>query len=246
MEGDADGQALPFGGLADGDEVVGLGPGADGALDDGAARSELGDYGDEAAFGGGGDSAVGGVVAEPDGIGDGGIEVGQMECGDVAGDAVDEEPGAGLPDPVGDGVGGEGVVEAEGAADGEAAVGDVVGVAGGPFFLMIVDEEWADFEGGGLVGFGVGSGVGLGVGDAADGAESNGVDFGGGGAEGRRQTQRIDSRSTGAERRICIRTEYGCGMRITRFEPILLARDGEIGGGMGEFVRLWGGNFEGA
>ena len=163
--------------------MVRLGPGADGALDYGAARSELGDYGDEAAFGGGGDSAVGGVVAEPDGIGDGGVEGGQVECGDVAGDAVDEEPGAGLPDPVGDGVGGERVVEAEGAADGEAAVGDVVGVAGGPLFLMVVYEERADLEGGGLVGFGVGGGVGLGVGDATDGAESYSVDFGAGGTE---------------------------------------------------------------
>jgi len=184
LEGDADGQALPFGGLAYGDEVVRLGPRADGALNYGATCSELGDYGDETAFGGGGDSAVGGVVAEPDGIGDGGVEVGQVECGDVTGDAVDEEPGTGLPDPVGDGVGGERVVEAEGAADGEAAVSDVVGVAGGPLFLMVVDEERADFEGGGLVRFGVGGGVGLGVGDATDGAESYSVDFGAGGAEG--------------------------------------------------------------
>ena len=139
LDGDADWKALPFGGLADWDEVVGLGPGAYLALDDGAAGSELGDDGEEAALGGGGDSAVGGVVAEPGYVGDGGVEVGEVEGGDVAGGAVDEEPGAGLPDPVGGGVGGESVVEAEGAADGEAAVGDVVGVAGGPFFLAIVD-----------------------------------------------------------------------------------------------------------
>jgi hypothetical protein len=126
LEGYADRQALPFGGLADGDEVVGLGPGADGALDYCAARSELGHYGDETAFGGGGDSAVGGVIAEPDGIGDGGVEVGEVERGDVSGGAVDEEPRAGLPDPVGDGVGGESVVEAKGPADSKAAVGDVV------------------------------------------------------------------------------------------------------------------------
>ncbi len=93
----------------------------------------------------------------------------------MAGGAVDEEPGAGLPDPVGGGVAGEGVVEAEGAADGEAAVGDFVEVAGGPLFLAVVDEEGADLEDGGLVGFGVGGGVGLGVGDAADGSEGDGV-----------------------------------------------------------------------
>ena len=42
---------------------------------------------------------------------------------------------------------------------------------------MVVDEEGADFEGGGLVGFGVGGGVGLGVGDAAYGAQGDGVDL---------------------------------------------------------------------
>ena len=74
----------------------------------------------------------------------------------------------------------------EGAADGEGAVGDVVRFAHGPLFLTVVDEEGTDFEGGGFVGFGVGCGVGLGVGDFADGAEGDGVDFGGGGEELRR------------------------------------------------------------
>ena len=155
----------------------GLRPWADLLLDDGTPRAELGDDGEEAAFGCGGDAAVGGVVAEPDYVGDGGVEVGQMERGDVAGDAVDGEPGAGLPDPVRRGVGGQGVVEAKGAADGEGAVGDVVNLAGGPLFLAVVDEERADFEAAGLVGFGVGGGVRLGVGDLAVRAEGDGVDL---------------------------------------------------------------------
>ena len=39
LNGDAERKALPFGGLADGDEVVGLGPFAEELLDDGAAGS---------------------------------------------------------------------------------------------------------------------------------------------------------------------------------------------------------------
>jgi hypothetical protein len=183
LQGDAHGQALPLGGLADWDEVIALGPRADLLLDYGAARTKLGDDGEETAFGCGGDAAVGGVVAEPDYVGDGGIEVGQMQRGDVAGDAVDGEPGAGLPDPVGNGVGGQGVVEAEGAANGEGAVGNVVNLAGGPLLLAVVDEEGADFKGGGLVGLGIGGCVGLGVGDLAKGAEGDGVDLGDSGEE---------------------------------------------------------------
>jgi hypothetical protein len=179
LEGDADGEALPLGGLADGNEVVGLGPGAEGTLDYGAAGSKLRYYGDEAAFGGGGDSTVGGVVPEPDGVGYGGIEVGQVEGGDVAGGTVDEQPGAGLPDPVRSGVRREGVVETEGAADGEAAIRDVVELAGGPLFLAVVDDEGADLQGGGLVGLGIRSRIGLSVGDAPCAAEGDGVDLGG-------------------------------------------------------------------
>ncbi len=209
FEGDAHGQALPLCGLADGDEVVGLRPGADLLPDYRTARSELGDDGEETAFGGGGDAAVGGIVAEPDDVGDGGVEVGQMQRGDVAGDAVDGEPGAGLPDPVGSGVGGQGVVEAEGAANGEGAVGDVVDLAGGPFLLAVVDEERADFEGGGFVGFGVGGRVGLSVRDFADGAEGDGVDFGSGGEEGRRRGKRsITPVETACERGL-IAAEWG-------------------------------------
>ena len=54
---------------------------------------------------------------------------------------------------------------------------DVVDFTGGPFFLAIVDEERADFEGGGLVGLGVGGCVGLGVGHSAEWAEGDGVDL---------------------------------------------------------------------
>jgi len=101
----------------------------------------------------------------------------------VPSDAIDRKPGARLPNPVRCGVSGQGVVEAEGAADGEGAVGDVVDFAGRPFLLAVVDEEGADFEGGGLVGLGIGGCVGLRVGHFAVRAEGNGVDLGGGGNE---------------------------------------------------------------
>ena len=66
----------------------------------------------------------------------------------------------------------------QGAADGEGAVGDVVGFAGGPLSLAVVDEEWTDSDAGGFVGLFFGRGVGLGVGDAAYGAERDGVGLG--------------------------------------------------------------------
>src|SRR5882757_3552586 len=110
-----------------------------------------------------------------------------MQRGDVAGDAVDRKPGAGLPDPVRNGVGWQGVVEAKGAAYGEGTVGDVVDLAGGPFFLAVVDEKGADFEGGGLVGFGIGGCVGLRVRDSVEGAEGDGVDLWSRGEERRRK-----------------------------------------------------------
>jgi hypothetical protein len=178
LDGGAHGGALPGGADADGPGGSGLRPGGDDFLDDGFAGAELGDDGDEATFGGGGDAAVGGVVAEPDDVGDLGVEVGEVEGGDVAGGAVDHEPGAGLPGPAGR-FGGERVVDVEGAADDEGAVGDIVDVAEGPLFLVAVDEERANVEGGGFFGFVVGVGFGWGVGDFARGAEGDGVDFGG-------------------------------------------------------------------
>ena len=190
FKGDTHWEALPLCRLADGDEVVGLRPGADLFPDYRTAGSELSDDGEEAAFRCGGDAAVGGIVAEPDDIGDGGVEVWQMQRGNVAGDAVDGEPGAGLPDPVGNSVGGQGVVEAKGATNCEGAVGDVVNLAGGPFLLAFVDEDGADFEGGGLVCLGVWGRVGLSVRDFTVGAEGDGVDFGSCGEEGRRRGKR--------------------------------------------------------
>jgi hypothetical protein len=64
-----------------------------------------------------------------------------------------------LPGPAG-GLVGEGVVDAEGAADDEGAVGDVVDFADGPLFLVAVDVEGADAEGGGVLGFAVEGGLG--------------------------------------------------------------------------------------
>ena len=111
LQGGAHGDALPDGGGADGVGRCFLGPGSEEFVDDGFAGAELGDDGDDSAFGGGGDAAVGCVVAEPNDVGDEGIEVGEVEGGDVAADAVDHEPGAGLPGPA-NGLGGEGVVNA--------------------------------------------------------------------------------------------------------------------------------------
>ncbi len=99
-----------------------------------------------------------------------------MEGGDMAGGAVDHEPGAGLPGPAG-GLGGEGIVDAEGPADDEGAVGDIVDFAEGPLFLCTVDDEGADAEGGGVFGGGVGRGLGGSVRDFAGGAEGDAVNF---------------------------------------------------------------------
>jgi hypothetical protein len=84
---------------------------------------------------------------------------------------------------VGNGVCGQGVVEAKRAANGEGAVGDVVDFAGGPFFLAVVDEERPDFERGSLIGFGVGSCVGLRVRHLTEGTKGDGVDLRYGGKE---------------------------------------------------------------
>ena len=94
------GQALPLSRLADGDEVVCFRPFANLLLNDSTSRTQLGDDCEETAFGCSGDAAVGGVVAKPDTVRDGRVEVGQMERCDVAGDAVDGEPRARLPDSV--------------------------------------------------------------------------------------------------------------------------------------------------
>jgi len=159
---------------------AGLGPLADYFLDYGFVRAELGYDGDEASVScRGGDAAVGGVVAEPDDLGDGGVECGEVEGGDVAGGAVDHEPGAGLPGPAW-GLGGEGVVDAEGTADDEGAVGDVVDLAYGPLFLDAVDYQRADAEGRIffiLIGCG---GFWRRVRDVPGGAQRYGMDFGSG------------------------------------------------------------------
>jgi hypothetical protein len=54
-----------------------------------------------------------------------------------------------LPLPVGrrGGFLGKAVVDAEGAADHEETIGDVVSGAESEFFDMGVDEEWPDFHG---------------------------------------------------------------------------------------------------
>ncbi len=49
--------------------------------------------------------------------------------------------------------------------------------AGGPFFLAVVDEEGANFEGGGFVGLGIGGCVGLRVRHFAVWADGDGVDL---------------------------------------------------------------------
>lgn len=134
-----------MGRLAHRNEVVGLRPCADLLQNHGVSGAHLSDDGEESSFGCDGDSAVSRIVAKPDHIGDSCVEVGQVQRGNVAGGTVDREPGAGLPNPVRNGVAGQCVVDPDGAADRESAVCDVVNLAGGPFFLTVVDEERADF-----------------------------------------------------------------------------------------------------
>ena len=153
--------------------------------DYGSAGSQLGDDSEETSLGGVRGSAVGGVVAEPDGVGYRGIEVGQVKGGYVSGGAVDEQPGAGLPDPVRSRIGWQPVVDVQGAADGEGAIGDVVGFAHGPLLLAVVDEERTDLQSGGLIGFGIGSRIGLRKGNSMERPQCDGVDFGSGSEDGR-------------------------------------------------------------
>ena len=101
-------------------------------------------------------------------------------------DAVDHEPGGRLPGPAGS-FGGERVIDVEGAADDESAVGDVMDFADGPLLLNAVDVEGTDVEAGGFFRFVVGVGLGRGVGHAARGAEGDAVDLGGLGGGGNRE-----------------------------------------------------------
>ena len=78
-----------------------------------------------------GDAAIGGIVAVPTDGGVEDVELGKIDEGDVAGGAIDQEPSAALPFPVrrGRGLLRKAVIEAEGAADYEEAIGYVVGGA---------------------------------------------------------------------------------------------------------------------
>ena len=206
LHGDTHGEALPLGRLADGIGVAGLGPLGERTKNDGAAGSELGDDRDQAAFGCGADAAVGGIVTEPDRTGDGGVEVGKMECGYVTRYAVDHEPRAGLPDPVCGTVCRKRVVEPQRATYCEAAIGDLVSVARRPLLLTTVDDERTNLKRGGVLIFGIGGCVRRSVGDLADGSEADGVDFwsrsgaevpGGGGGKEKQREQRQESRTEG-------------------------------------------------
>jgi hypothetical protein len=125
--------------------VRGLRPLADLLLDYGATCSKLCDDGEETALDGLGGAAIGRIVAKPNHIGHIGVEVRQMQRCDASCDAVHLQPGSGLPAPARR-LAGQRVVQPQSATDGEAAVGNVVGIAGGPFFLMAVESERADLE----------------------------------------------------------------------------------------------------
>ena len=91
--------------------------------------------------------------------------------------AIDHDPGSALPDPVLCFVAGEGVIEAECAADDEATVGDVMRLPGCPLFDLVVDDEGADMEGL-LFGSRPRRVRGDAVGNPLACAEANGVGFG--------------------------------------------------------------------
>lgn len=150
LEADAEWVELPGGGSAGGGVeeggILGGVPGAEFCGDESLADGDAGDECGELGFGGAADAAVGGEVAEPDDVGDAGIVAGQMEEDDVAGEAVDGEPWAELPDPVLVFGGGESVIDAEGLADGVAGFRDGVDVAGGPVGDAAIDDEGADAE----------------------------------------------------------------------------------------------------
>ncbi len=67
--------------------------------------------------------------------------------------------------------------------------------AEGPFFLEAVDDEGADAECGGVLGFGVEGGLRWGVRDFACGAEGDGVDLGGLGVGGDREEEQQEHSS---------------------------------------------------
>src|SRR5271157_1815517 len=145
------------------------------------AAGDLSDHGVQVAAGRV-ESAVGGVVAEPGDLGDGGVVVGESQGGHFAAHAVDEQPGAALPDParcpcVATCIRGEGVIQPDGAADNKASISDVVSVAGGPLLHLAVDDEGSNAEIGFI--FAGAGGVSIdGVWDFAGGSESNRVRFG--------------------------------------------------------------------
>ena len=188
LQSRAHGGALPDGDCTHRICRCGLGPRGEKFLDDGFACAELANNGDDAPFSGGSDAAIGCVVAEPDDVGDDGVEVGEMDGSNVAADAVDHEPRAGLPSPA-NGFGGKRVVDAEGAADNEGAVRDVVNFSDCPLLLYVVDVEWADAEGGRVFGFRIGRGLWEGVGYLAHRAEGDRVDLGGLGDSGDRKKE---------------------------------------------------------
>ena len=123
------------------------------------------------------DAAIGGEITIPTGGRVDDIEIGKIDGGDAAGGAVHQKPSAALPLPVrrGGGLLGKTVVDAEGAADCEQAVGEVVREAQSEFLDAGVDKKRSNFEGEWLVVCGAGVGGPL---DCSPFAESDDVRLG--------------------------------------------------------------------
>jgi hypothetical protein len=124
-----------------------------------------------------GEPTIGSVVTEPDDGGNTGVVIGEVQGRDASLDAIYQKPGAALPNPMFDLVARKRVVEAQGAANNEAAVCDRVRFAVRPFLDFAIDQKRANAK---LLLFGNSTGriSGDGVRNVFSGTQEDDVWFG--------------------------------------------------------------------